>query len=113
MTYQQENGTKSKDLIVEGDVSESHIYSASWVQEEHTVKIEDLRGKEDSVTLDTAGFQFSKKGAKHESFADDDVIKTEYYPESIELIKKVTGASRIVLFDHSQSIFSKSLLLNY
>jgi len=60
------------------------------------VEIEDLRGKEDSVTLDTAGFQFAKKVAKHQSFSTDDVIIKEYYPESIELIKELMGASKVV-----------------
>jgi hypothetical protein len=83
------------------------FYPASWVQVEHTAEIEDLRGKEDSVTLDTAGFQFLKKAAKHQSFATDEVIKNEYYPESIELIKELTGASKVVLFDHSLSPISK------
>ena len=33
---------------------------------------------------------------------DDAEIEKEYYPESEELIKKVTGASRVVFFDHSE-----------
>ncbi|TFK37367.1 hypothetical protein BDQ12DRAFT_157158 [Crucibulum laeve] len=63
--------------------------------------IENVRGKEESVTLDTAGFQFFKSPAKHTSFTDDAEIEREYYPESIELIKKLTGATRVVLFDHT------------
>ena len=30
-------------------------------------------------------------------------IEREYYPESIALVKELTGASRVVLFDHSTS----------
>ena len=66
------------------------------------VVVENLRGKEDSVTLDTAGFQYFKHTSKHTSFATDEEIYREYYPESIELIKSLTGASRVVLFDHSK-----------
>lgn len=73
----------------------------NWVPEEHTVEIEDLRGKEDLVNLDTAGFQFLKRPAKHTAFTNDEDIKTEYYPESIKLIMDLTGASKVVLFDHS------------
>jgi hypothetical protein len=70
----------------------------------HTeVNIENLRGKEDSVTLDTAGFQFyAGRPATHKSFNDDKEIEAEYYPESAELIKELTGASRVVFFDHSK-----------
>ncbi|CAL1709242.1 unnamed protein product [Somion occarium] len=73
----------------------------NWTQEPHEVQIENLRGKEDSVTLDTAGFQFGKEAAKHTSFTNDDEVEREYYPESIELVKRITGASRIVPFDHT------------
>ncbi|TDL17575.1 hypothetical protein BD410DRAFT_775993 [Rickenella mellea] len=63
--------------------------------------IENLRGREHSVSLDTTGFQYFKKAAKHTSFTDDAQIEKEYYPESIDLLKKYTGASRVVLFDHT------------
>jgi len=70
-------------------------------REEKPVVIENIRGKEDSVSLDTAGFQFYKHTSKHTTFANDEEIYREYYPESIELIKKLTGASRVELFDYS------------
>ncbi|KAH7923063.1 hypothetical protein BV22DRAFT_1106303 [Leucogyrophana mollusca] len=58
-------------------------------------------GKEGGYTLDTAGFQYCKGAAKHSAFSDDDDIKREYYPESVRLLKELTGASRVVLFDHT------------
>ncbi|KAJ7687906.1 hypothetical protein B0H17DRAFT_1180677 [Mycena rosella] len=67
----------------------------------HDVKIENLRGKETAATLDTTGFQLYKHAAKHTAFTSDAEIKDEYYPESIELIKRLTGASRVVVFDHT------------
>ncbi|KAJ7653274.1 hypothetical protein DFH06DRAFT_530316 [Mycena polygramma] len=69
--------------------------------EPHKVKIHNLRGNESSATLDTTGFQLNKHPAKHTAFTDDAEIQKEYYPESIELIKRLTGASRVVLFDHT------------
>ncbi|KAF5363159.1 hypothetical protein D9758_008342 [Tetrapyrgos nigripes] len=73
----------------------------NYKNEPHVVEIENLRGNESSVSLDTAGFQFYNEAAKHKSFKNDEEIKREYYPESIELIKRLTGASRVVLFDHT------------
>ncbi|KAF9523596.1 hypothetical protein CPB83DRAFT_862590 [Crepidotus variabilis] len=70
-------------------------------REAKDVIIENVRGKEHTVGLDTTGFQFFKAPAKHKTFANDEEIEREYYPESIELIKKLTGASRVVLFDHT------------
>ncbi|KAJ7664092.1 hypothetical protein B0H17DRAFT_1162821 [Mycena rosella] len=67
----------------------------------HEVKLQNLRGNETAATLDTTGFQLYKHAAKHTAFASDTEIKQEYYPESIELIKRLTGAGRVVLFDHT------------
>lgn len=74
----------------------------NFEREEKSVIIENLRGKENSVSLDTAGFQFYRYPSKHTTFVNDEEIQQEYYPESAELIKKVTGASRVELFDHSE-----------
>lgn len=77
-------------------------WKKNFGREDKEVILENLRGKEDSVKLDTAGFQYYKQPAKHTSFANDEEVVQEYYPESVELIKKLTGASRVVVFDHSK-----------
>lgn len=64
--------------------------------------MENVRGKEDTVTLDTAGFQFYNCPARHQSFANDEEIRREYYRESEQLLKEVTGASKVTIFDHSE-----------
>jgi hypothetical protein len=73
----------------------------NWTQEPHDMQIEDVRGKEELYKLDSAGFQFGREAPKHTSFLNDDEIKGEYYPESIDLIKRVTGATKVVVFDHT------------
>jgi hypothetical protein len=73
----------------------------NWIREPHQVEVENLRGKEDSVSLDTTGFQYYRRPQKYTSFANDEEIRREYYPESIAIVKELTGASRIVPFDHS------------
>ncbi|KAF8627562.1 hypothetical protein AX15_004368 [Amanita polypyramis BW_CC] len=74
----------------------------NWVSLPHDIPIENLRGKEDSVSLDTAGFQFFTRPLKYKgAFIDEDEVKREYYPECEELIKEVTGASKVVFFDHT------------
>jgi hypothetical protein len=75
--------------------------ASNWLPEVHTVEIENVRGKESNYALGTAGFQYHTRPSKHATFVDDEEIRREYYPESIELIKQVTGASKVVLFDHS------------
>ncbi|KAJ7152183.1 hypothetical protein C8R43DRAFT_479336 [Mycena crocata] len=77
------------------------VRDRNFTNEAHDVEIHDLRGNEDAATLDTAGFQLYKHPAKHTAFTNDAEIEKDYYPESIELIKRLTGASRVVLFDHT------------
>lgn len=100
----------SKPFIhINADIS-TGVRKQNWVREPHAdVQIENLRGKEHTVSLDTTGFQYFRAPQKYTSFANDEEIEREYYPESIELVKKITGASRIVPFDHSASISSRSL----
>ena len=75
----------------------------NWDTVAHAVQIENLRGKEDSVSLDATGFQYFRNAAAHTAFDDDAAIEREYYLESIALVKELTGASRVVPFDHSKS----------
>ncbi|KAL0566123.1 hypothetical protein V5O48_015893 [Marasmius crinis-equi] len=69
--------------------------------EEHIVQFENVRGKEGAYSLDTAGFYFGKYSSNHQSFNNDEEIQKEYYPESTELIKRLTGASKVVPFNHT------------
>jgi len=87
------------------------IQEKSFTREEKDVVIQNIRGKEDTATIDSAGFQYAHAPAKHTSFLNDEEIMKEYYPESIELLKKLTGASRVVLFDHSTFLLFLGSLL--
>ncbi|KAF7350146.1 hypothetical protein MVEN_01317000 [Mycena venus] len=87
----------SRAYVKTGDVG-----SNNYTRDAHEVQIQNLRAEgESAATLDTAGFQLYNHPAKHTAFKNDADIVREYYPESIELIKKLTGASRVVLFDHT------------
>ncbi|KAF6758854.1 hypothetical protein DFP72DRAFT_886775 [Ephemerocybe angulata] len=78
-------------------------HEKNYSSEKHAVDMENVRGTETQYSLDKVGFQWIKSPAKHTSFKDEDEMKKEYYPESVDLIKKVTGASKVVIFDHSNS----------
>ncbi|KAH9172917.1 hypothetical protein EDB89DRAFT_2069369 [Lactarius sanguifluus] len=74
--------------------------ASNWEYTAHAVKVENLRGRAEA-TIDKNGFQFFHHPAKHTSFANDEEVLREYYPESIALLKQLTGANRVVLFDHT------------
>lgn len=65
------------------------------------VVIHDISGEVEKYTLDTHGFQFVKHESKEKDFFDVEKIKAEYYPETEELVKKVTGATRTFVFNHA------------
>jgi hypothetical protein len=52
-------------------------------------------------TLDREGFQLVRHVTKVDDFYDPERIKSVYYPEVEGLLKSVTGASRVVVFDHN------------
>lgn len=91
--------------------SATGIYGRNWADDPHIVHIENVRGSEDQYKLNEAGFQFGRERSTHSRFLDDKEIEGEYYPECIELIKKITGARRVVIFDQSQFLFCLSVIV--
>jgi hypothetical protein len=53
------------------------------------------------LTLDGNGFVFVEHKTKVRDFFDEGELKSVYYPEVERLIKDLSGASRVVLFDHT------------
>ncbi|KAI4864402.1 amino acid permease-domain-containing protein [Hypoxylon rubiginosum] len=67
----------------------------------HPVHITDVTGNEAKYTLDGNGFQYHHHVAEEKDFVDDAHIKAVYYPETEQLLKDVTGASKVFIFDHT------------
>ncbi|OKL57355.1 hypothetical protein UA08_07540 [Talaromyces atroroseus] len=65
------------------------------------VKVHDVSGNELDYTLDKNGFQIYYHESKQKAFVDDEEIKKEYYPETEQLLKDATGASKVFIFDHT------------
>jgi hypothetical protein len=69
--------------------------------EPHAVAIHDLRPAATEFALDDAGFAYVRHKSAVEDFSDDDEIRRVYYPESVELLKQITGAAEVRVFDHT------------
>ena len=65
-----------------------------------TVPIRNGREQLNKFSLDTNGFVLTKDETAVKDFYDPDEVKSVYYPEVERLIKRVTGAERVVVFDH-------------
>src|SRR5712671_8221047 len=74
------------------------------VSGEHEVRqmtIRNGRPLAGELDLEVAGFEFVDHKTRVRDFFDIDELKRVYYPEIEALIKKVSGASRVVVFDHT------------
>jgi hypothetical protein len=69
--------------------------------EEHATTIRNLRPAASKLVLDDVGFQFLTHRSAVRNFWDEDEIKRVYYPESIELLMRITGAAEVRVFDHA------------
>lgn len=65
------------------------------------VVINDARGREDEFSLDVYGFQFARHVSAEKEFVDEEKIRGEYYKEIEQLLKDVSGAKKVVIFDHT------------
>jgi hypothetical protein len=75
----------------------------NWEPASYEVTVENIRGRESSgeFTLDRSGFQFHRVPNTGTDFENDESIKSTYYDDCIRNIKNITGASRVVIFDHT------------
>jgi hypothetical protein len=67
--------------------------------EPHTVVVSDLRPILDEVSLDREGFDLVHHRSAVRDFYDEEEVKRVYYPEVERLLKEVTGADRVLVFD--------------
>jgi hypothetical protein len=67
---------------------------------EQSVGIRNGREALDELSLDINGFVLTPHESAVKDFYDSDEVKSVYYPEVELLLKRVTGAERVVIFDH-------------
>jgi hypothetical protein len=66
-----------------------------------TIQVHNGRLVADRLTLDGQGFAFMHHEAKVVNFYDPEEVRRVYYPEVAALVKRVTGAVRVHVFDHN------------
>lgn len=71
---------------------------------EHDITIHDGRAGAAAYTLDGDGFAFRRYATAVKDLYDDAEVRAVYYPEMEALIKQATGASKVVIFDHTPRI---------
>jgi hypothetical protein len=69
--------------------------------EQKMMPIRNARPLRASLGLDRQGFVLVDHATQMRDFYDADELKRVYYAEAVELVKQVSGASRVFLFDHT------------
>jgi len=69
--------------------------------QEHAMAIHDGRAARDPFSLDAQGFALSRHDTAVADFYDAEEVRRVYYPEVERLVKDVTGAEKVVVFDHN------------
>jgi hypothetical protein len=71
------------------------------VYRDHTVTIRDVRPVAFNLSLDREGFQLVGAPSGVSDFYDQAAVQTRYYSEIVSLLADLTGAFRVVVFDHT------------
>jgi len=71
---------------------------------QHEMTVRNGRPLRDTFKLDTHGFVFVNHDTKVKDFTDEAERKRVYDPEVAQLIKKYSGASEVLVFDHTLRI---------
>jgi hypothetical protein len=69
--------------------------------ESHPVVMHNGRPLADRFVFEREGFRFVESATGIADFIDDAEVRRVYYPECEALIKEVSGARRVVVFDHT------------
>ena len=67
---------------------------------EQSVAIRNGREVVGELSLDSNGFVLTPHETAVKDFYDPDEVKSVYYPEVERLLKRMTGADRVLIFDH-------------
>lgn len=67
----------------------------------HTVTINNGRAAADRFSLEHEGFQLVPHATKVVDFFDQEAMRAVYYPEVEQLVKEISGAERVLVFDHT------------
>jgi hypothetical protein len=77
------------------------VAKTNIVGEPHTVPVFDMRPIADGLSLDVQGFALVPAPTAVIDFYDEAQLRGTFYREAEDLVKQATGASRVVVFDHT------------
>jgi len=73
-----------------------------FATEDREVAIADMRAIAEELSIEREGFELRRHATTVDDLYDDDAIARVYEPEIEALLKGMTGADRVVIFDHTR-----------
>ena len=70
-------------------------------QSQHSYPVYNGRNVQDQLSLDVLGLMLTKRETSVSNFYGPEEVKKVYYPEAAQLVKDMTGASKVVVFDQN------------
>ncbi|HZO21185.1 MAG TPA: CmcJ/NvfI family oxidoreductase [Steroidobacteraceae bacterium] len=98
LQYLEPGSEKPRSLEFEPPPGVPHTTA---VYRERAVSIQDMRPIATYLSLDREGFRLLTAPSSVWDFRDENLIRARYYPEAVALIRRVAGAARVVVFDHT------------
>src|SRR4029434_6125200 len=96
--YTGDNG----EVLVNESFGPKNIHGRrSGTVELKTMTLLNGRALGERLSLDEQGLVFVEHKTKVADFFDENQLKSVYYPEIEQLIKRESGAARVVIFDHT------------
>jgi len=71
------------------------------IYQPQSLPIRNARSIVENLSLDREGFALTEHRTKVRNFYDEDELRNVYYLEAEQLLKEVTGATQVVIFDHT------------
>ncbi|MDG2205801.1 MAG: CmcJ/NvfI family oxidoreductase [Alphaproteobacteria bacterium] len=105
MNYVVDNGIKPVTHI--SPYGESN--KRDEIPDHRTVPIYDGRTVANELTLDANGFEFHNRPTAVTDFLDKGQIETVYNPEVEKIVAAATGASRVIVFDHTLRVADEEM----
>jgi hypothetical protein len=98
MKYTVDNGVAPDYYFYEPDASVKLNPPGTDARE---VEIHDAWPRVNQLSVDKEGFELHDFDAAFTEFEEDDAVKTRFYPQVVDFVKRHTGARRVVVFDHT------------
>lgn len=80
----------------------------TWRSVQQSVSVRNGRPMHSRLSLDTQGFVLRQHNTAVENFYDEEEVRAIYYSEVERMVKDLTGASAVIVFDHNVRCTSKA-----